>query len=178
MIVERPEENHADVESFGKPNDIESTADVYERLRRDEKYKIDEPAYIKARIFDMLVGDWDRHQDQWRWSEFEKEDGTHVFQPIPRDRDQVFSNFDGAFFSTLRGLIGFTNQFAEYGENVDNVKWFNSAAVAVTPSIIFNSAAVEVTSVPPISSVVTLASPATVKPLRVPREVTFVCAAV
>ncbi|WP_272974079.1 metallophosphoesterase [Croceibacter atlanticus] len=138
MIVERPEENHADVESFGKPNDIESTADVYERLRRDEKYKIDEPAYIKARIFDMLVGDWDRHQDQWRWSEFEKEDGTHVFQPIPRDRDQVFSNFDGAFFSTLRGLIGFTNQFAEYGENVDNVKWFNSAAVGLDRSLIQN----------------------------------------
>ena len=51
---------------------------------------------------------------------------------------------------------------------------FNSAAVAVTPSSIFSSAAVDVTFVPPISSVVTLASPETVKPLRVPSEVTFV----
>ena len=51
---------------------------------------------------------------------------------------------------------------------------FNSAVVAVTPSSTFNSAAVDVTSVPPISSVVILASPETVKPLRVPSEVTFV----
>ncbi|MEO9558901.1 MAG: metallophosphoesterase, partial [Nonlabens ulvanivorans] len=96
LLVERPEENHKDLLSFGKPDDIESTADVFERLRRDEKYKIDEPHYIKARIFDMLIGDWDRHQDQWRWSEFELEDGTHLFRAIPRDRDQVYSNFDGA----------------------------------------------------------------------------------
>jgi hypothetical protein len=35
----------------------------------------------------MLLGDWDRHEDQWRWSEFEKENGEHYFRPIPRDRD-------------------------------------------------------------------------------------------
>ena len=39
---------------------------------------------------------------------------------------------------------------------------FSSVAVAVTPSKMFNSAAVDVTFVPPISSVVTDISPATV----------------
>ena len=39
---------------------------------------------------------------------------------------------------------------------------FNSVAVEVTPSSIFNSAAVDVTLVPPISKVVTDISPATV----------------
>jgi hypothetical protein len=29
----------------------------------------DEDEYIKARLFDMLIGDWDRHYDQWRWAE-------------------------------------------------------------------------------------------------------------
>lgn len=138
MIVERPEENHKELESFGRPEDIESTADVYERLRRDEKYRIDEAAFIRARIFDMLVGDWDRHQDQWRWAEFENEEGEHIFRPIPRDRDQVFSNFDGAFFSTLRGLVGFANQFAEYDDDVANVKWFNTAAQGLDRSLIQN----------------------------------------
>jgi len=38
----------------------------------------------------------------------------------------------------------------------------SSVAVAVTPSKMFNSAAVDVTFVPPISSVVTDISPATV----------------
>ena len=139
MIVERPEENWMDYESFGKPNhDIESTAGVFERLRRDEKYILDESLYIRARIFDMLVGDWDRHQDQWRWSEFENEEGIHIFKPIPRDRDQVFSNYDGAFMSTLRGLTGIANQFSQYEADLKDVKWFNQAAVGLDRGLIQN----------------------------------------
>ena len=139
MIVERPEEGWIGYETFGSPDhDVESTSGVFERLRRDEKYKLDEAAYIRARLFDMLVGDWDRHQDQWRWSEFEDEEGNHIFRPIPRDRDQVFSNFDGAFLSTLRGLTGFANQFAEYGPDIDNVEWFNAAALGLDRSLIQN----------------------------------------
>lgn len=139
MIVERPEGNWIDQESFGRPNkDIESTAGVYERLRKDEKYRLDEAAYIRARVFDMLIGDWDRHEDQWRWAEFEDSDGNRLFRPIPRDRDQVFSNFDGAFFNTLRGLTGFANQFAVYGEDIIDVKWFNSAAAGLDRSLIQN----------------------------------------
>lgn len=139
MIVERPEENYTGYESFGAPNhDIESTAGVYERLRRDEKYSLDEAAYIRARIFDMLIGDWDRHQDQWRWSEFEDEEGNHIFRPIPRDRDQVFSNFDGAFLATLRGLTGLANQFAVYNEDIKDVEWFNTAAMGLDRSLVQN----------------------------------------
>jgi hypothetical protein len=127
LLVERPEENHIDLLSFGEPDDIESTADLFEKLREDEKYTIDQQAFVKARIFDMLLGDWDRHQDQWRWAQFKK-DGKSVFKPIPRDRDQIFSNFDGALFATLRTMIGLTKQFATYDEQLDNVKWFNTAA--------------------------------------------------
>ena len=140
MIVERPEENWTGYESFGSPDhDIESTSGVFERLRRDEKYSLDEEAYIRARIFDMLVGDWDRHQDQWRWSEFEDEEGNHLFKPIPRDRDQVFSNFDGAFLATLRGLTGIANQFALYNEDIKDVEWFNSAALGLDRSLLQNT---------------------------------------
>lgn len=87
----------------------------------------------------MLIGDWDRHEDQWRWAEFEDTEGNRLFRPIPRDRDQVFSNFDGAFFNTLRGLTGFANQFAVYGEDINNVKWFNSAAAGLDRSLIQNA---------------------------------------
>jgi len=128
MLVERPEENFKNLESFGKPKDIKSTDDLFERLRRDEKYKVDQESYLRARMFDMLIGDWDRGKDQWRWAEFEDGNGNVTYKPIPRDRDQVFSNFDGAVFATLRTLVGITNQFATYDENLSNVKWFNTSA--------------------------------------------------
>lgn len=139
MIEERPEEGHKNLQSFGKPDDIESTSDLYERLRRDEKYKVDEPSYVRARLFDMLLGDWDRHEDQWRWAEFELENGDHLFKPIPRDRDQVFSNFDGAFLGALRGLMGFANQFQVYGPKVDDVKWLNISALRLDRTLLNNT---------------------------------------
>ncbi|MDT0644257.1 metallophosphoesterase [Zunongwangia sp. F363] len=140
MLVERPEENWLGYENFWSPNhDIVSTADMFERLRRDEKYSLDESAYVRARIFDMLIGDWDRHQDQWRWAEIEQEDGSRLFEPIPRDRDQVFSNFDGAFFGTLRALAGFANQFAVYGADLNNVQWFNISATGLDRSLLQNT---------------------------------------
>ena len=40
---------------------------MMKNLHKDEKYTVDEKEYIKARLFDMLIGDWDRHSDQWRW---------------------------------------------------------------------------------------------------------------
>ncbi len=140
MLVERPEEGWKGYESFGNPDhDIVSTSGMIERLRRDEKYKLDEPSYVRARIFDMLIGDWDRHQDQWRWTETENADGMHLFEPVPRDRDQVFSNFDGAFFGTLRALTGFANQFAVYSDDIKDVEWFNIAAMGLDRSLLQNT---------------------------------------
>lgn len=140
MIEERPEEHWLGHESFGAPNhDIQSTAGMFDRLRRDEKYKLDEEAYIRARIFDMLVGDWDRHNDQWRWAEIEQENGDRIFRPIPRDRDQVFSNFDGSVFNNLRGIIGFINQFGKFGEDIADVKWFNRSAANLDRVLLQNS---------------------------------------
>ena len=138
MIVDRPEENQIGNSDYGEPDDIESTDDFLAKLREDEKYVLDEPAYVRARIFDMLIGDWDRHADQWRWAEHE-ENGKHIFRPIPRDRDQVFSNFDGALLGTLRTLIGSVKQFAVYDGDLENVRWFNLAALDQDRSIIRNA---------------------------------------
>ena len=41
MIEERPEENYSEERNFGYADDIESTHDIIERIREDEKYKID-----------------------------------------------------------------------------------------------------------------------------------------
>jgi len=50
---------------------------------------VDQQAVLRARLLDVYINDWDRHDDQWRWASF-KEDGLTVYRPIPRDRDQTF----------------------------------------------------------------------------------------
>lgn len=140
MIEERPEEHWLGHESFGSPNhDIQSTEGLLDRLRRDEQYSLNEEAYVRARIFDMFLGDWDRHNDQWRWAEIELENGDRIFEPIPRDRDQVFSNFDGGLFNFLRFLVGITKKFGVYGEDIKSIEHFSWSATALDRSLLRNS---------------------------------------
>jgi len=47
-------------------------------------------------MLDLLIGDWDRHEDQWRWK-VEKTKKKNIYSPIPRDRDQVFYISTGLF---------------------------------------------------------------------------------
>jgi len=100
MIEEHTSEGHDDIASFGYQNKLLSTVDMLDKIRKDEDFVVDEASYIKARLFDMLIGDWDRHQDQWRWIEF-KEDEKKIFRPMPRDRDQAFSKMSDGFLLGL-----------------------------------------------------------------------------
>ncbi|MCF7561247.1 metallophosphoesterase [Sabulilitoribacter multivorans] len=129
MIEERPEDNYVDERNFGYADDIESTHDIIEKVRQDEKYKIAEDAFVRARLFDMLIGDWDRHQDQWRWAQFDQENGDKYYHPIPRDRDQVFSNFDGALLDVMKIISGSTKQLQVYDEELKDIEWMNSAGI-------------------------------------------------
>lgn len=137
MIVERPDKRF-DGPLFDYPDNIESTDDLLEKLQRSEKYTLDQKAYIRARIFDMLIGDWDRHADQWRFVQHDRDDGTTTFLPIPRDRDQVFSNFDGGLLDVVRSLFTTSRQFQEYGPELKHTEWFNAAGIKLDRALVQN----------------------------------------
>lgn len=137
MIEERPMDGFKDLKSFGKPNKIVSTDDVLVNLKADEKYTVDEQSYIRARLFDMLIGDWDRHDDQWRWGEY-KEKGKVIYRPIPRDRDQAFSRYDGTLLSILMNIPALRHM-RSFDDKLDNVKWFNREAYALDLAFITKS---------------------------------------
>jgi hypothetical protein len=86
------------------------TLELFARLERRSDERVDARAYLRARLMDVLVGDWDRHQDQWRWLRF-GERGRRLWRPVPRDRDQAFSRFDGLFPSVAEY---YTKQLASF----------------------------------------------------------------
>ncbi|NJB36744.1 metallophosphoesterase [Croceivirga sp. JEA036] len=127
MIEEHVSEGH-DIPSFGYAEKIESTDKLFEKLRKDEEYKLDADSYVRARLFDMLIGDWDRHNDQWRWAQFKQENGDKILKPIPRDRDQVYSIMgDGALMSVATKIIPGLRLFEGFKEEITSVKGFNSS---------------------------------------------------
>ncbi len=94
LLEQRPSDDWSDASQFGNSKEIIGYTDLLEKLREKKTHFIDQEWVLKSRIFDLLVHDWDRHDDQWRWASFEYEDST-VYRPIPRDRDQVFYKFKG-----------------------------------------------------------------------------------
>ncbi len=99
-----------------------STAKIVDRILEDSKNHIDQEAILRARLLDMMIGDWDRHFDQWKFGTSDTGAGK-LYYPIPRDRDEAFFNSNGPFvkslsFATLPFLQGFKKHFY-------NIKWFN-----------------------------------------------------
>jgi len=104
------------------------TYDVLRKIQKDRKSRIDEETYIRTRLFDMLIGDWDRHQDQWRWLEVKRPEGT-LFVPLARDRDQAFSRMsDGWLLGAAVRLIPAAKLLRKYEGNLLDVKGFNREA--------------------------------------------------
>ena len=125
MIEERAASGHGKKSNFGFSNEVISTNDLLKKLTKNTKSKIDENAYIKARLFDMILGDWDRHEDQWRWAAFKEKNAT-VYKPFPRDRDQVFSIMaDGPLLNFVTKSIPALRLMQSFDEELANIKWFN-----------------------------------------------------
>lgn len=123
---------------FGKPQEILSTFDLLEELRENPEAKVDQEKYIKARLFDMLIGDWDRHQDNWRWAEHEDDKGT-FYVPIPRDRDQSFSTYDAPLIRLIKLAEPRLRKMQTFDEDIANVKWFNWPGYPLDLQILFKS---------------------------------------
>ncbi|TVZ15699.1 metallophosphoesterase [Maribacter sp. MAR_2009_72] len=129
MIEEHAGDGHGNLASFGYSNELKSTDSMLEDLRDDEKYEVDKDLYLRARLFDMALGDWDRHVDQWRWAEFkDKERDKIIYRPVPRDRDQVFSKMgDGALMNIATRIIPGLRLMEGFTEEIRSVKGFNSS---------------------------------------------------
>ena len=87
-IEEYPTKSSVDYAGFHDAIDIVSTDDLWEKLVSSPHDQVDVEAFLRARLFDYLIGDWDKHARQWRWAKFP---GSADWQPIPEDRDQAFS---------------------------------------------------------------------------------------
>ncbi|APY00951.1 metallophosphatase [Lacinutrix venerupis] len=139
MFEEHVGDENKEFKTFGNADDIISTKDMLLELQNDKDAKIDEDSYLRARLFDMLIGDWDRHEDQWRWALHEQNNGELLYKPIPRDRDQAFSKYDGVFPFILKAVSPLARNMQTYAPEVQNVKTFNNAVYYLDKNFINTS---------------------------------------
>ncbi len=94
-LEERPQDG------FAGADKVVEWDELVELLRKDATQRVDTREFLKARLVDHLLGDWDRHRDQWRWAGFNRK-GRVTWRPIPRDRDQALVRYDGLRSRTCR----------------------------------------------------------------------------
>ncbi|WP_025762312.1 metallophosphoesterase [Dyadobacter tibetensis] len=124
LYEERPKGKHwRDAAHFGYPDKIVGTTDVVEEILEDPENRVDESWMLRTRMLDFLIGDWDRHDDQWAWAMLKGPHGSKIFRPIPKDRDQAFSLYDGTITELARFTEPFLRQLQSFDPVVKSVKW-------------------------------------------------------
>ena len=96
LLEDKPSDPTDLLAGFADSDNITKSTSLFRKLYKDSDTQVEAEEYAKVRVFDMLIGDWDRHQDNIKWAGYKK-DGEWIYRPIPRDRDHSFSKRDGLF---------------------------------------------------------------------------------
>jgi hypothetical protein len=113
----RPEDDEDGAPAFAGAQKVVGTERLFERLEEDPRERLDAREYLVARLMDILVGDWDRHLDQWRWAGYKSGDNWR-WRPVPRDRDNAFNDYAGLLNLPVRAAAP---QFARWDEDYVDV---------------------------------------------------------
>jgi hypothetical protein len=85
-------------DGFAGAGDVVDTEELWTELGRAPADRVDARAYLAARLMDVYLNDWDRHEGQLRWGRMER--GEWIV--IPRDRDYAFSDYRGVLPALAR----------------------------------------------------------------------------
>jgi len=99
----------------------ENTLNVLKDLAASNEKRIDKNEFLRARMLDLLVGDWDRHEDQWRWTA-DKQGKERIFTAVPRDRDQAMHIRQG-LFPSIASLPWLVPQIDNFEGDIPRVKY-------------------------------------------------------
>jgi hypothetical protein len=105
--------------SFGAV-EIINGGEMWERMAASPYERPDARAFLTARLVDLLIGDWDRHRNQWRWAKLPGED---LWQPVPEDRDQAFVRFEGLIPAMGRERLPQFVSFDDEYPDLEGLTW-------------------------------------------------------
>lgn len=104
----------------------DNTDEVVLKIENDNDDHVDQKAVLKARLLDMFVMDFDRHEGQWLWATRDTGKGK-IYYPIPKDRDQVFFTNQG-LLPHIAANPALVPELQGFRAHAKNIKTFNRAA--------------------------------------------------
>jgi len=95
---------------FMDATEILSTTELWKRWLAGPENRIDSRAFLRARVIDLWLDNFDRHRGQWRWMRIP---GQALLQPLPEDPDMVLVRHDGLVMRAMRGPVPKELKFSE-----------------------------------------------------------------
>ncbi|HYV99418.1 MAG TPA: BamA/TamA family outer membrane protein [Gemmatimonadaceae bacterium] len=114
----KPEDSDGEV--FAGAKKIRDSDHMVQALDKSLATRLDARAWLKARLFDAVVGDFDRGADNWDWACYD-EGHVQTCKPIARDRDWAFLRSDGLMMRGVRMAFPRLGSYDRTGDNVKSV---------------------------------------------------------
>ena len=125
LFEQRPDGDWSNADNLGNFKIFINTNELIDTLKNDNLNKADQHLFVKARLFDMLLADWDRHEDQWTWGLSNTSSGSYaIYKPVPRDRDQVFFTHNGVLIDRMIPAAGL-GYMQNFDYDIKDVKTLN-----------------------------------------------------
>ncbi|WP_439883218.1 hypothetical protein ACSX1A_08600 [Pontibacter sp. MBLB2868] len=121
MLEEKYEDKIDLTASYSKAVDFEDSDDALRERFEHNTHHFDQRAFAKARLLDLLLGDWDRHKGQWDWAVRKQENETY-YLPIPKDRDQVFMEMGDGLLPAIATSKIMARKFHSFDHDFSDVK--------------------------------------------------------
>ncbi len=125
LLEEKPNSTWESTGEFGYPEKIVNTEKLIKKLLSDSRVHIDQKDFLKCRLFDFIINDWDRHAGQWVWLGFTV-NGAIIYKPFPRDRDNAFFLFDDGLIPFLISRWWGKPKFQSFHPYYENIKGLSS----------------------------------------------------
>lgn len=121
MLEEKYESTSDITSSFKGVSDFEDSEDVLQLRFKTNTHHVNQRAFARARLLDLLIGDWDRHKGQWEWA-ITKIGADTYYEPIPKDRDQVFLKMNDGLIPYIATNKLLARKFHSFDSDFSDVK--------------------------------------------------------
>ena len=110
-IEEFPQAARGTTPGFMGATEIISSTQMWTKWMEGPENRFDSLAYLRARVLDLWVDNYDRHRGQWRWMRLP---GKDDWQPLPEDPDFVLIHRDGMVARIVRSQVPQYLLFSEH----------------------------------------------------------------
>lgn len=126
-----------DLPDRSRRTNVLTTDTLLQKIQENKLYRVDQNQYIRGRLLDMLIGDWNKIPENWRWLTREAGDSI-LYSPVVIDRNHAFTKVDGVLFRQMLNVL--TLSFIQnYDAQMKDIKKINKLGFPLDMALLSQS---------------------------------------